>query len=59
MLLKWLCGSLKCGMYKSDNRTITILGVHYSYDKDLETEDNFKSHISNTEGVLKLYTSRT
>ena len=46
MLLKWLCGSLKCGMYKSDNRTIKILGVHYSYDKDLETEDNFKSHIS-------------
>ena len=33
--------------------TIKIIEIHYSYNKQLENDDNFKKHIAKTENVLK------
>ena len=41
-----------------NENTIKILGIHYSYDKILENEKNFKKHILNTEGILKIWRLR-
>ena len=38
--------------------TIKILGIHYSYNKTLENEENFRNHIIKIEEVLKLWRLR-
>ena len=35
-----------------------ILGIHFSYNKKLETEENFIRHIRKIEKVLKLWRMR-
>ena len=35
-------------------KTITILGIHFSYNKKLATEDNFVRHVWKIEKVLKV-----
>ena len=49
-----------CGMQCIDlnESTIKILGIHYSYNKTLENEENFKNHIIKIEEVLKLWRLR-
>ena len=45
-----------CGIKCVDltNETIKILGIHYSYNKKLQCEQNFLRTIVNMENVLKL-----
>ena len=38
--------------------TIKILGIHYSYNKQLENDENFKKYIAKIENVLKLWRAR-
>ena len=38
--------------------TIKILGIHYSYNKQLENDENFKKYIGKIENVLKLWRAR-
>ena len=38
--------------------TIKILGIFYSYNKQLENDENFKKHIAKIENVLKLWRAR-
>ena len=46
-----------CGMDCIDltKKTIKILGIHFSYNKKLETEENFIRHVRKIETVLKLW----
>ena len=37
---------------------IKTLGIHYSYNKQLENEENFKKYIAKIENVLKLWRAR-
>ena len=39
--------------------TIKILGIHYSYNKHLENDENFKQYIAKIENVLKLWRVRS
>ena len=39
-------------------KTIEVLGIHFSYDKKLETEENFIRHVRKIEKVLKLWRMR-
>ena len=39
--------------------TITKLGIHYSYNKQLENDENFKKYIAKIENVLKLWRARS
>ena len=50
-----LCGR-KCVNLHED--TIKILGIHYSYNKQLENDENFKKYIAKIENVLKLWRAR-
>ena len=36
-------------------KTIKILGIHFSYNKKHETEENFSRHVRKIEKVLKLW----
>ena len=49
-----------CGMDCIDltKKTIKILGIHFSYNKKLETEENFIRHVWKIEKVLKLWRMR-
>ena len=49
-----------CGMDCVDltKKTIKVLGIHFSYNKKLETEENFIRHIWKIEKVLKLWRMR-
>ena len=38
--------------------TVKILGVHFSYDKKLEHQMNFQSHIVKMESVLRVWCMR-
>ena len=38
--------------------TIKILEIHYSYNKQLENDENFKKYIAKIENVLKLWRAR-
>ena len=40
------------------NKTVKIVGVHFSYNKNLEEDKNFSKHIVNIESVLKLWRMR-
>ena len=46
-----LCG-MKC--VNLNNETVKILGVHFSYNKNLEQDKNFSKHILKKESILKL-----
>ena len=37
---------------------MNILGIHFSYNKKLETEENFIRHVRKIEKVLKLWRMR-
>ena len=50
-----ICGT-RCVNLHED--TIKILGIFYSYNKQLETDENFKKHIAKIENVLKLWRAR-
>ena len=50
-----ICG-MRCVNLHED--TIKILGIHYSYNKQLENEENFKKYTAKTENVLKLWRAR-
>ena len=50
-----LCG-MRCVNLHED--TIKILGIHYSYNKQLENDENFKKYIAKIENVLKLWRTR-
>ena len=39
-------------------KTIKILGIHFSCNKKLETEENFIRHVRKIEKVLKLWSMR-
>ena len=55
MGFKWYSG-MKC--VNLNNETVKILGVHFSYNKDLEQDKNFCEHIVKIENVLKLWRMR-
>ena len=38
--------------------TIKILVIHYSYNKQLENDENFKKYIAKIENMLKLWRTR-
>ena len=46
-----LC-DMKC--VNLNNETVKILGVHFSYNKNLEQDKNFSDHIVKIENILKL-----
>ena len=48
--------SMRCVSLHED--IITILGIHYSYNKKLENDENFKKYIAKIENVLKLWRAR-
>ena len=50
-----LCG-MKC--FNLNNETVKILGVHFSYNKNLEQDKNFSEHILKIESILKLWRMR-
>ena len=39
-------------------KTIKVLGIHFSYNKKIETEENFIRHVWKIEKVLKLWRMR-
>ena len=41
-----------------NNETVKILGVHFSYNKNLEQDKNFCKHIVKIENILKLWRMR-
>ena len=41
-----------------NNKTVKILGVHFSYNKNLEQDKNFCKHIVKIENILKLWRMR-
>ena len=45
-----LCGMRCVNLYED---TIKILGIHYSYNKQLPNDENFKKYIAKIENVLK------
>ena len=47
-----LCGMRCVNLYED---TIKILGIHFSYNKQLENDENFKKYIAKIEYVLKLW----
>ena len=51
-----LCG-MRCANLFED--TIKILGIHCSYNKQLENDKNFKKYMAKTENVLKLWRTGT
>ena len=46
-----------CGLKYTNlkNETVKILGCHFSYNKTLQQENNFKKHINKIENVLKVW----
>ena len=50
-----ICG-MRCINLHDD--TIKVLGIHYSYDKQLENDENLKKYIAKIENVLKLWKAR-
>ena len=50
-----LCG-MRC--VNSHEDTIKTLGIHYSYNKQLENDQNFKKYIAKIENVVKLWRAR-
>ena len=51
--------SLYCMKYFNlNNETVKILGVHFSYNKNLEQDKNFSEHILKIESILKLWRMR-
>ena len=46
-----LCG-MKCVNLK--NNTIKVLGIHFSYNKRLENDENYKRYIIKIKKLLKL-----
>ena len=50
-----LCG-MQCINLKK--RSLNVLGIHFSYNKKLEQEENFECHILKIENVLKLWKMR-
>ena len=51
-----LCG-MRC--VNQHEGTIKILGLHYSYNKQLENDKNFKKYIAKIENVLNLWKARS
>ena len=41
-----------------NNETVKILGVHFSYNKNLEQDKNFSDHIIKIENILKVWRMR-
>ena len=41
-----------------NNETIKILGTHFSYNKNLENEKNFRHNIESIENILKVWKTR-
>ena len=39
-------------------KTMEVLGIHFSYNKKLEIEENFIRHVQKIEKVLKLWRMR-
>ena len=50
-----LCG-MKC--VNLNNKTVKILGVHFSYNKNLEQDKNLSGQIPKIESILKLQRMR-
>ena len=50
-----LCG-MECVNLK--NNTIKILGIHFSYNKRLENDENYRRYIIKIEKLLKLWRMR-
>ena len=49
-----------CGMKYIDlrSKTVKILGIHFSYNKEIENNENFLKQITGIEIVLKLWRMR-
>ena len=54
--MKVALGDMGCVNLCED--AIKILGIHYSYNKQLENDENFKKYIAKIENVLKLWRAR-
>ena len=50
-----LCGKKYVDL---NDETVKILGVHFSYNKNLEQDKNFSDHIIKVENILKLWRMR-
>ena len=50
-----LCG-MKC--LNLTQKTVKILGVHFSYNKNVEHEMNFQSHIARIKSILRVWRMR-
>ena len=50
--VKVALGGMRCVNLHED--TNKILGIHYSYNKQLENDENFKKYTTKIENVLKL-----
>ena len=47
-----------CGIECVKNNTIKILGIHFSYNKSLENDENYRRYIINYQKLLKLWSMR-
>ena len=45
-------------MYRSDKNLLKTLGIHFSYDKKIENEENFIKLIKKIENVLQIWRIR-
>ena len=41
-----------------NNKTVKILGVHFSYNRNLEQDKNFSEHILKIESILRSWRMR-
>ena len=55
---KGVNGTLWNWMYRSDKNLLKTLGIHFSYDKKIENEENFIKLIKKIENVLKIWRIR-
>ena len=58
-VLKWVQMAL-CGMefVTLKNNTFKTLGIHFSYNKGLENDENYRRYIIKIEKLLKLWRMR-
>ena len=41
-----------------NDETVKMMGIHFSYNKNLEKEKNFNNHIAGNENVLRVWRMR-
>ena len=51
-------GTLCNGMYRFNENSVKILGIHFSYNKEIENDENFIKLIKKIENVIKIWRIR-